>query len=540
MCGLVGVFGQYVSHTDQEFFQDGLISSQLRGQDSTGMTLIHGNKYDVVTLKAAMDATAFLAREDIRGVFKKTHSVRVAMGHTRFATHGKVIDKNAHPFTHEHIVLAHNGGVWNKDDLPDGKKFDVDSEAICHSVAKIGAIETLRIVNGAFALSYYDYDQMRFNLIRNHGRRLYIAKHKNKKAWYYASEGEMLFWLLRRNDIDYEPIQDVPESTLYSYDLESNELTTSKVNYEKKPVVVDYRAGKGNWHFPHAQEGQKRTAITGPSVPQSSLLETRNKWRGSKGPHGDGADYLRQWGLNLGDTIMICMPDIETIGKHTDNAKGMGYFKEGVLQDADIWIYGFTERHYKSIKRTDDRFFTKIVACWFDVNEGSYQIHTNGIFESPPGDGKVTLPRDLYNVFKKSPMCPIDTKKKDDDTIPFEVNVTPDSTDEANEVVLTQEALMGLAEKAAEDHAALMESFSRQPGVDDEEPPEPQADTLVQGPQGSKITYARWLEDTKQGCGYCTHPICSPDNVIWIGNSPIHANCQDDWDECERKSRRSH
>ena len=471
-----------------------------------------------------------MSRKDVEEAFNKARDLRVLIGHCRYATQGAIKDDNAHPFEHDHMILAHNGGIFNKNELPDGHKFEVDSEAICHSIAKIGAIETLKKVNGAFALSYVDWDEDRFNLIRNTARSLYISKHSHKKVWYYASEDAMLLWLLRRNDISHDKIEEVELSTLYSYDLHDNDLEIKKVDYQRKWD----RVNKEYWHNygnngtdscsfldsdpeprPLPKEVSKSTEII-PFVP----TETTNTGRVSIesfgiqdiGPHGTGFQFLAKWGLALRDYICVQIPEAMKLTDKIDSgdrAKGFGFFGfKGGPDDhgADIVIYGFTLEEYKKLKRPDQRFFTQIKQCFYSKHEQKYIIRCFGIFDVLPKGAVAETPLDSLGYFKKDATVELATTE-----------------------VITTEDLQELSEKLAANHAALENSFAQATdSYGNTEDGPSHMDDLVDGPWGSKIAYRRWLEETAGGCGRCTHPL-SLKNTVWYSEAPIHPQCLEEY-----------
>jgi glucosamine--fructose-6-phosphate aminotransferase (isomerizing) len=110
MCGIFGVVG---SNEAKKEVLDGLKRLDYRGYDSWGVGVIEGNKIKV--FKAVGEVVASKG-------FEKLSKGKVAIGHTRWATHGSVTVTNAHPHyaSDESFVLAHNGIVENYLSLKDG------------------------------------------------------------------------------------------------------------------------------------------------------------------------------------------------------------------------------------------------------------------------------------------------------------------------------------------------------------------------------------------------------------------------------------
>src|SRR3954453_22297322 len=137
MCGIIG----YVGERDcRELILEGLRKLEYRGYDSAGLSLVTNGAVDSVhavgNLKHLQEAVA--ARD---GDFDGSTGI----GHTRWATHGRVTQENAHPHwdtsNRVHIVL--NGIVENWTQLKaglkeDGAEFtsDTDAEVVAHLVAK--------------------------------------------------------------------------------------------------------------------------------------------------------------------------------------------------------------------------------------------------------------------------------------------------------------------------------------------------------------------------------------------------------------------
>ena len=145
MCGIVGYVGQ---RSVQEILLAGLEKLEYRGYDSAGISIQAEGGLDSVravgNLSALKAAVATQARER-GGVAVLAPPATTGIGHTRWATHGRVCEENAHPhFDSEnrvHIVV--NGIVENYMDLKQellaaGAEFtsETDVEVMAHLIAR--------------------------------------------------------------------------------------------------------------------------------------------------------------------------------------------------------------------------------------------------------------------------------------------------------------------------------------------------------------------------------------------------------------------
>ena len=106
MCGIVGYIG---SQNAQDFVLDGLEKLEYRGYDSAGIAVNTGeDKFHIVKKVGRLKNLAdILEKEPLKGT--------MAIGHTRWATHGKPSDENSHPHFNkdETLVVVHNGIIEN-------------------------------------------------------------------------------------------------------------------------------------------------------------------------------------------------------------------------------------------------------------------------------------------------------------------------------------------------------------------------------------------------------------------------------------------
>jgi glutamine---fructose-6-phosphate transaminase (isomerizing) len=143
MCGIVGYIGK---QNASEILIDGLRRLEYRGYDSAGVVVL---KDGALSLRRSVGKLAaletLLQKEPVKG--------EVGIGHTRWATHGRPSEDNAHPHRDcsGRIVVVHNGIVENyaalKTELiSKGHKFDsqTDTEVLAHLIE-----ESMKSLNGA-------------------------------------------------------------------------------------------------------------------------------------------------------------------------------------------------------------------------------------------------------------------------------------------------------------------------------------------------------------------------------------------------------
>ncbi|MBH0178749.1 MAG: glutamine--fructose-6-phosphate transaminase (isomerizing) [Nitrospira sp.] len=131
MCGIVGYVGNQEA---VPILVGGLAKLEYRGYDSAGVAVLQGEK---ITVRRSVGKLVNLQKSLKDNEIKGT----VGIGHTRWATHGKPSEQNAHPHRSDGCVLVHNGIIENYQPLKlqlekEGYKFEseTDTEVVAHLI----------------------------------------------------------------------------------------------------------------------------------------------------------------------------------------------------------------------------------------------------------------------------------------------------------------------------------------------------------------------------------------------------------------------
>ncbi|MEA3241549.1 MAG: glutamine--fructose-6-phosphate aminotransferase, partial [Pseudomonadota bacterium] len=103
MCGIVGYMGP---QDGVPVVMDGLQKLEYRGYDSAGVAVFQH-------AQIAISRSVGKLRELEKKLLLSTLCGSPAIGHTRWATHGRPTEPNAHPHVYEGVVVVHNGIVEN-------------------------------------------------------------------------------------------------------------------------------------------------------------------------------------------------------------------------------------------------------------------------------------------------------------------------------------------------------------------------------------------------------------------------------------------
>ncbi len=160
MCGIVGILGKEAVAFD---IVEGLKRLEYRGYDSAGVAVLEGGEITRVRAEGKL--------KNLEGKLREAPlSGRIGIGHTRWATHGKPTENNAHPHATERLAVVHNGIIENFRELreelqAEGRVFasETDTEVVAHLVTSLmdkqmsaeqAVAAALPRLHGAFALGF--------------------------------------------------------------------------------------------------------------------------------------------------------------------------------------------------------------------------------------------------------------------------------------------------------------------------------------------------------------------------------------------------
>ena len=133
MCGIVGILGR---EPVAEHLVEALKRLEYRGYDSAGIATLEGEALERRRAEGKLrNLEERLEREPLKG--------SIGIGHTRWATHGRPSEENAHPHATERLAVVHNGIIENFRELREelersGANFasETDTEVVAHLVSR--------------------------------------------------------------------------------------------------------------------------------------------------------------------------------------------------------------------------------------------------------------------------------------------------------------------------------------------------------------------------------------------------------------------
>lgn len=252
MCGIIGYKGEDKAIS---VVLEGLKNLEYRGYDSWGIAC--RSNPEIVLVKE-VGKIGEVTEAEIKSKLDKGKPLTVGLGHTRWATHGGVTQKNAHPHKSENqqIAVVHNGIIENFEEIKEklkstGINFDSETDTevipqlIQHYISQgkdfeQAFVETLKKLKGNYAIVAIsqESDKILFGKI---GSPLVIGKKENE----YFIASDIPAFLKHTNQViylddgEYGSIGD----NLQVYKLEDNSQVEKEVN-------------KVDWNIEQAQKGE--------------------------------------------------------------------------------------------------------------------------------------------------------------------------------------------------------------------------------------------------------------------------------------------
>jgi glucosamine--fructose-6-phosphate aminotransferase (isomerizing) len=203
MCGIVGYIG---CKNTSEILIDGLKELEYRGYDSAGIAILDNNKIDVY--KAVGKIKNLEEKVGHNQCTLTDDNLCIGIGHTRWATHGKPTELNAHPHLGEYSYVVHNGIIENYKELKDelmekGHKFvsQTDTEVIVHlfeyyfnqsNNAEDSFNKTIERLEGAYSILLITKSEPNKVFFMKHGSPLAIAKSADDEIYFASSDAPLI------------------------------------------------------------------------------------------------------------------------------------------------------------------------------------------------------------------------------------------------------------------------------------------------------------------------------------------------------------
>ena len=289
MCGIVGYIG---CKNTSEILINGLKELEYRGYDSAGIAILDNDKIEVYkALGKIKNLEEKVSHNGCLGLNPDTSDAKagvgctivqdnlsIGIGHTRWATHGKPTELNAHPHLGEYSYVVHNGIIENYKELKvelleAGHKFvsQTDTEVIVHlfefyfnqsNDAQDAFNQTIKRLDGAYSILLITKSEPTKIFFMKHGSPMAIAKNRTEDGdeIYFASSDAPLIG--HANDVVYleDGVSGVATnaSLSFSEEVSWDTLPTSKQYaqkdgyrffmekeiYEQSDVVTDSMLGR--------------------------------------------------------------------------------------------------------------------------------------------------------------------------------------------------------------------------------------------------------------------------------------------------------
>ncbi len=234
MCGIVGYLGK---KDTKEILLNGLKELEYRGYDSAGIAVLENGNF------SNFKAVGKLVNLEEKIKNYSTNGFSAGIGHTRWATHGKPTELNAHPHVGQSSYVVHNGIIENyaklkKELIDNGIKFlsQTDTEVIVHQFEKnlnsmSNAFEafskTISELDGAYAILLVTKSQPDTIFFAKHGSPMLVGINSESEQYFASSDTPLIGHC---NEVNYFEDGD------YGY-VSSNDIAIfDKKGNKKEPI----------------------------------------------------------------------------------------------------------------------------------------------------------------------------------------------------------------------------------------------------------------------------------------------------------------
>lgn len=380
-----------ISITGERAFKRLLELDTIRGPHSTGIFAVKSDKSTLLAKQVGTPWDLYETKQ-CEAIFRAV--TKVLIGHNRWATKGKINKLNAHPFEFENVAGAHNGTLTTTYQLEDHTMFEVDSENIYYHMDKHGVEDTIKNLNGAFALTWYNKKDHTVNFIRNNERPLYYTFSEDHKTLLWASEDWMLAVACHSVGIKIKEIIQLPVGHLHTFEVPEtfgdtfNKVRVRKMEmFEKKPVVI------------YEQRGGTTTSGTFPKD------KSENKKVVDLRPSGKIKRPFAEYQKHIGESILFY------VGGDATSSSGQRYIQCWLVDDDDISI-----RVFPAVGgilwdelMTSTNYFKGLAKSYSGIENGYLTIDIRSVEEVVVGED---TPEDLIKGYEGEEITELEFDKR--------------------------------------------------------------------------------------------------------------------------------
>ena len=248
MCGIYCYIGKKKA---LPIITTGLTTLEYRGYDSAGIAYIKNNKVNIIKEKGKL--------ENLKKLLNNNEKTYIAIGHTRWSTHGKADKINAHPHKQGNITIVHNGIIENYKELKNelveyNLKSETDTEILCCLIDKLykennNIIKVLsklkNIVKGSYALGLIIDDNLNSIYAIKKNSPLILAK-SNIGNFIASDIPAILNYTNKYILLENDEFAKLTKDDITIYDEDGNNINKKTNTYEQSLIA----SSKNNYeHF---------------------------------------------------------------------------------------------------------------------------------------------------------------------------------------------------------------------------------------------------------------------------------------------------